>query len=135
MSGVNKAILVGNLGRDPEIKYLDNGRCVANFSVATSESWTKDGEKQERTEWHKVVCWGKLAELAGEYLSKGRQVYVEGKIQSRKYTKDGVERTAYEIVAGQLTFLGGRGEAKPEREQAPAADYGPPPEGPDDAPF
>src|SRR6516225_4964900 len=107
---VNKVILVGNLGRDPEVRYLPNGEAVANFSIATSENWKgKDGQRQERTEWHNIVMYRRLAEIAGQYLKKGRTVYIEGRIQSRKYNgKDGVERTAYEIVADQMQMVGGR---------------------------
>jgi len=107
---VNKVILVGNLGRDPEVRYLPNGEAVANFSIATSENWKgKDGQRQERTEWHNIVMYRRLAEIAGQYLKKGRTVYIEGRIQSRKYTgKDGVERTAYEIIADQMQMVGGR---------------------------
>ena len=107
MSGVNKVIIVGNLGKDPEVKAVGQNT-VANFSLATSESYTdKSGQKQEKTEWHKIVAWGKLAELAGQYLKKGRQVYVEGKLQTREYEKDGQKRYSTEIVASSVTFLGG----------------------------
>ena len=112
MAGVNKAIIVGNLGRDPEIRYSANGNAVASISIATSERW-KDkntGEKQEKTEWHRVKLFGRLAELAGEYLKKGSQVYVEGRIQTTKYQdKEGVDRWSTDIVAREMTFLGGRG--------------------------
>ena len=106
---VNKVILIGRIGRDPEVRYMPNGEAVANFSVATSESWKgKDGQKQERTEWHNVTLYRKLAEIAGQYLKKGSQVYIEGKIQSRKYTgKDGIERTAYEIIGSEMKMLEG----------------------------
>lgn len=111
MAGINKVILIGNLGQDPQIKFLDGGNAVANFSIATSESWTdKQGEKKDRTEWHRIVAWGKLAELCGEYLKKGRQVYVEGKLQTRKYEKDGVERYTTEVVATDVKFLGQKGD-------------------------
>jgi single-strand DNA-binding protein len=107
VSGVNKVIIVGNLGKDPEVKAVGQ-TTVANFSLATSESYTdKSGQKQEKTEWHKIVAWGKLAELAGQYLKKGRQVYVEGKLQTREYEKDGQKRYSTEIVASSVTFLGG----------------------------
>ena len=121
MSGVNRAILVGRLGKDPETKFLDDGKTVTNFSVATDEQWTdKQGQKQKRVEWHRIVCWEKLAEICGKYLAKGRQVYVEGKIQTRKWTdKDGAEKYSTEIVAQQVVFLGDK----------PAAD-GPPTEQP-----
>ncbi|AXK38051.1 single-stranded DNA-binding protein [Crenobacter cavernae] len=107
---VNKVILVGNLGRDPEVRYMPNGDAVANFSIATSENWKdKNGQRQERTEWHNITMYRKLAEIAGQYLKKGRTVYIEGRIQSRKYTgKDGAERTAYEIIADQMQMVGGR---------------------------
>jgi single-strand DNA-binding protein len=112
--GVNKVILVGNLGRDPEVRYSPNGQAVANATLATSESW-KDktsGEKQERTEWHRVVFFGRLAEIAGEYLKKGAQIYVEGRLQTRKWQdKDGHERYTTEIVANEMQMLGSRGGA------------------------
>jgi single-strand DNA-binding protein len=112
MAGVNKVILIGNLGADPEVRYTPSGQAVANFRIATSESWNdKQGQKQERTEWHRIVAWAKLAELCGEYLAKGRQVYVEGKLQTRQWDdRDGNKRYSTEIVATQITFLGGRGE-------------------------
>ena len=112
MAGVNKAIIVGNLGRDPEIRYSANGNAFASISIATSERW-KDkntGEQQEKTEWHRVKLFGKLAELAGEYLKKGSQVYIEGRLQTTKYQdKEGVDRWSTDIVARDMTFLGGRG--------------------------
>ena len=114
MAGVNKAIIVGNLGNDPEIRYSANGNAIASISVATSDRW-KDkntGEQQERTEWHRVKLFSRLAELAGEYLKKGSQVYIEGRIQTSKYQdKDGNDRWSTEIVAREMTFLGGRGGA------------------------
>lgn len=110
--GINKVILVGNLGKDPEVRYVPNGAAIANITLATSESW-KDkvsGEKQERTEWHRVVFFGKLAEIAGEYLKKGAQVYVEGRLQTRKWQdKEGKDRYTTEIVANDLQMLGSRG--------------------------
>lgn len=112
--GVNKVILVGNLGRDPEVRYSPNGQAVANITLATSESW-KDkntGDKQERTEWHRVVFFGRLAEIAGEYLKKGMQVYVEGRLQTRKWQdKEGQDRYTTEIVASEMQMLGSRGGA------------------------
>ena len=110
---VNKVILIGRLGRDPEVRYLPNGEAVANFSIATSEQWKdKSGAKQEKTEWHNITMYRRLAEIAGDYLRKGQEVYIEGKIQSRKYTgKDGVERTAYEIIASEMKMIGGKGES------------------------
>lgn len=106
---VNKVTLIGRVGRDPEVRYMPNGEAVANFSIATSESWKdKNGERVTKTEWHNVTLYRKLAEIAGQYLKKGSQVYIEGKIQSRKYTgKDGVERTAYEIIGSEMKMLGG----------------------------
>lgn len=112
MGGVNRVILVGHLGKDPEVRYTPNGQAVANFTIATSDTWTdKGGQKQERTEWHRIVAWAKLAELCGEYLAKGRQVYVEGRIQTRQWEdRDGQKRYTTEILASQIVFLGGRGE-------------------------
>ncbi|MGQ0504576.1 MAG: single-stranded DNA-binding protein [Myxococcaceae bacterium] len=108
--GVNKAILIGNLGADPEVRFTPGGQAVANFRIATSESWQdKSGQKQERTEWHRIVVWGKLAELCGEYLKKGRQCYVEGRLQTREWTdKEGKKNYTTEVVANGVTFLGGR---------------------------
>ena len=116
MSGVNKAVLIGNLGKDPELKECGNGRQRATFTLATSEQW-KDkasGEKRERTEWHRVVAWGKTAELVGAHLTKGRQVYVEGRIQTNKWQdKEGRDRYTTEVVADNVTFLG-----KPAKQAA-----------------
>jgi single-strand DNA-binding protein len=107
MASVNKVILVGNLGRDPEVRYMPNGEAVANFSIATTDNWKdKSGVKQERTEWHNIVMYRRLAEIAGEYLKKGRPVYVEGRLQTRKWEKDGVTRYTTEIVADQMQMLG-----------------------------
>jgi single-strand DNA-binding protein len=112
--GINKVILVGNLGQDPEIRYTADGRPIANFSIATSESWRdkSSGEKREKTEWHRVVVFGKLAEICGEYLSKGRQVYIEGKLQTRKWQgQDGQDRYTTEVVVdmrGTMQMLGTR---------------------------
>lgn len=110
--GINKVILIGNLGNDPEVKYTASGSAVANVSIATSENW-KDkatGENQERTEWHRIVFFGKLAEIVGEYLKKGSQVYVEGRLQTRKWQdKEGQDRYTTEIVANEMQMLGGRG--------------------------
>ncbi len=131
--GVNKVILVGNLGKDPELRYTASGTAVAKFSIATSETFTdRQGAKQERTEWHRITAWGKLAEICGQYLSKGKMVYIEGKIRSDTWEQDGVKRYSYEIVADTMRMLGGgRGEWEAE---APFA----PPEGgvpEDDIPF
>ncbi|OGI47808.1 MAG: single-stranded DNA-binding protein [Candidatus Muproteobacteria bacterium RIFCSPHIGHO2_01_FULL_65_16] len=112
--GVNKVILVGNLGKDPEVRYSPNGQAVANVTLATSESW-KDkntGDKQEKTEWHRIVFFGRLAEIAGEYLKKGSQIYVEGRLQTRKWQdKEGRDRYTTEIVAGEMQMLGSRSGA------------------------
>jgi single-strand DNA-binding protein len=107
---VNKVILLGRLGQDPELKYTPSGAAVCNFSLATSESWSdKNGQKQERTEWHRVVVWGKLAELCNQYLSKGRQAYIEGKLQTRSWDgKDGTKRYTTEVSALTVQFIGGQ---------------------------
>ena len=110
--GINKAIIVGNLGRDPEVRYTANGNAIANITVATTESWKdkQSGERQEKTEWHRVVFFGRLAEIAGEYLKKGSQVYIEGRLQTRKWEdKSGQERYTTEIVASEMQMLGSRG--------------------------
>ena len=123
MAGINKAILIGRLGSDPEVRYTPSGVAVANFNIATSEEWkVKDtGEKKERTEWHRIVAWSKLGEICGEYLSKGRQVYIEGRIQTRSWEdRDGNKRYTTEIVATDVQFLGGR-DAGPGAKPASAA--------------
>jgi len=110
--GVNKVILVGNLGKDPETKYMPSGDCVCNFSIATSESWKdkNSGEKVEKTEWHNIVIYRRLAEIAGEYLRKGSQVYIEGKLKTRKWQdRDGNDRWTTEVEAREMQMLGGRG--------------------------
>jgi single-strand DNA-binding protein len=114
MSGVNKVIVLGRLGADPEIKTVAQNQTVARLSVATSENWTgKDGQKQERTEWHRIVVWGKLAELCGKYLAKGRQVYVEGRLQTRSWEdQQGQKRYSTEVVANTVQFLGGPSETR-----------------------
>jgi single-strand DNA-binding protein len=116
MGSVNKVILLGNLGRDPELKYTPSGAAVANFTIATNETWKdKDGQKQEHTEWHRVVVWGKLAEICGEYLHKGRQVYIEGSIRSRTYKdREGVEKSVTEIKADNMVMIG-KGESGPAK--------------------
>jgi single-strand DNA-binding protein len=118
--GINKVILVGNLGRDPELSYLPSGQSVAKFSLATSRSYKdKTGEMKEETEWHNIVAWGKLGEICAQYLTKGRQAYVEGRIQSRTWEgKDGQKRTSVEIVASDIQMLGGRGEGGGSSERA-----------------
>ncbi len=110
MASVNKAIIIGNLGKDPEMRYMPSGDAICNFSIATTDSWKdKSGEKQEKTEWHRISMFGKLAEIAGEYLKKGSQVYVEGRLQTRKWQdKDGHERYTTEIVADRMQMLGSK---------------------------
>ena len=118
-NGLNKAILIGNLGKDPEMRYTPGGLGVANFNIATSETWNnKEGTKETRTEWHRIVAFGKLAEICGEYLSKGKQVYIEGRIQTRDWEdKDGIKRYTTEIVANQMIMLGSRDSADGARSQ------------------
>ena len=119
MSGINKAILVGRLGRDPEVRYTPDGRTITSFSIATSEEW-KDkntGEKKERTEWHRIVAFNRLGEICGEYLSKGRMVYVEGKIQTRSWEQDGVTKYTTEIIASIVQFLGGENPVNSEPKE------------------
>ena len=113
MASVNKVILVGNLGRDPELRYIQSGQAVANFTLATNDRWRdKEGNNQERTEWHRIVVWGKSAENCAQYLQKGRSVYVEGRLQTREWEdKDGNKRQTTEVVAQAVQFLGGRGGA------------------------
>ena len=145
---LNKVILIGNLGRDPEVRYMPNGEAVCNFSIATSETWNdrQTGQRQERTEWHNITLYRRLAEVAGQYLKKGSQVYIEGRIQSRKYTdKNGIERTAYEIIGSEMKMLGGGNDSgqqnaqhtppAPPSHQAPAAPAQPVDDIDDDVPF
>ena len=144
---LNKAILIGRLGRDPEVRQMPNGEAVCNFSIATSETWNdQHGQKQERTEWHAITLYRRMAEVAGQYLKKGSQVYIEGRIQSRKYTgKDGIERTAYEIIGSEMKMLGGGNDSgqqnaqhtppAPPSRQAPAAPAQPVDDIDDDVPF
>ncbi|MDP6530277.1 MAG: single-stranded DNA-binding protein [Arenicellales bacterium] len=126
--GVNKAIIVGNLGRDPEVRYSANGNAIANVTIATTESWKdrQSGERQEKTEWHRVVFFSRLAEIAGEYLKKGSQVYIEGRLQTRKWEdREGNERYTTEIVASDMQMLGGRGGGGVgDTQGAPADDFG-----------
>jgi single-strand DNA-binding protein len=143
MASVNKVILIGNLGRDPELRYTQGGQAVANFTLATTERFSgrDGGERQERTEWHRITAWGRTAELCAQYLSKGRSVYIEGRLQTREWEdKEGQKRRTTEIVALSVQFLGGReggggGSAAPRSggAPAPAEDEGPPPS--DDIPF
>jgi single-strand DNA-binding protein len=111
MASINKVILIGNLGADPELRYTNTGTAVGNFRIATNEQWTdKNGERQERTEWHQIVVWGKQAENCGKYLRKGRSVYVEGRLQTRQWEdQSGNKRYTTEVVAQTIQFLGGRG--------------------------
>ncbi len=120
---VNKVILIGNLGKDPELRYAPSGSAVASFSLATSEQWKdQEGNPQERTSWHNIVVWGKLAEIAAEYLKKGRKVYIEGRLQYRDYeTKDGNRRYVTEIVVNDLVMLGSRQDGGEKEESAPSA--------------
>jgi single-strand DNA-binding protein len=136
MSSLNKILLIGRLGKDPEIRYTPDGSPVANFSLATSENWTdKSGTRQERTEWHNIVAWNKLADLSKRYLTKGRQVYIEGRIRTREWDdRDGNKRRTTEVIANQMVLLGSRSEggeshyaaaapaaqATSESEEAPA---------------
>lgn len=136
MASLNKAMLIGNLGKDPEVRFTPSGKAVAKFSIATTEQWSAEGEKKEKTEWHNIVVWGKQAENCGQYLAKGRQVYIEGQIRNRSYDdKDGNKRYITEIVAQQVKFLG----AKPDgaggggHHQATEAEGFPPDT--DDIPF
>ena len=144
---LNKAILIGRLGRDPEVRYMPNGEAVCNFSIATSETWKdQHGQKQERTEWHNITLYRRIAEVAGQYLKKGSLVYIEGRIQSRKYTdKNGIERTAYEIIGSEMKMLGGGNDSgqqnaqhtppAPPSHQASAAPAQPVDDIDDDLPF
>ena len=127
MASVNRAILIGNLGRDPETRYLANGECVVNFSIATSESYKKKdtGEKVENTEWHRIVMFRKLAEIAAEYLKKGTSVYIEGKIQTKKWQdKEGKDRYTTEIIADKMTMLGGKQDTQGEDAPSQARNTG-----------
>ena len=112
MASLNKVMLIGNLGKDPEVRYTNSGMAVASFSLATSETFkNKAGEREEKTEWHNITLWNKLAEIAGEYLAKGKTVYIEGRLQTRKWQdKDGRDRYTTEIVGEKMQMLGGRGE-------------------------
>ncbi len=136
MAGVNKVILVGNLGADPEMRYTAGGTAVCKFSLATSRRFTgKDGQKQEKTEWHRIVVWGKLGEICGQYLAKGKQVVIEGRIEYGSYEKDGVKHYTTDIVAENMQMLGGPGQGN--RAQEPEPGFGPPEGGvpEDDIPF
>ncbi len=134
--GVNRVILLGNLGSDPEVRFTPSGQPVANFRIATNESWTdKSGQKQDRTEWHRIVVWGKTAELCGQYLKKGRQCFIEGRLQTREWTdKEGKKNWTTEVVANNVQFLGGKGEGGGGRPSDDAGGGGgsPGPSGGDD---
>ena len=142
MASVNKVILVGNLGGDPEVRYTPSGAAVVNFSLATAENWKdKDGNKQEKTEWHKVVAWGKLAEICGEYLHKGKQVYIEGRIQTDQWEdKEGNKRYTTKVIANTMQMLGAKGDRPANMDSggggvaADTSDQSAPPEI-DDIPF
>lgn len=146
-AGLNRVMIIGNLGNKPEVKFLPSGQAVANFSVAVNEQWkSKDGEKQERVEWFRVQAWGKLAENCAQYLDKGRQVYIEGRLQTREYEKDGEKKFSTELVANEVKFLGGAkdGETrtppktasrKPSGVPSGEPDLAPPGGGDDDIPF
>lgn len=140
--GVNRVILVGTLGQDPEVKYLSNGNAVCNLSLATSEQWKdkQSGEKKETTEWHRVVLFGKVAEIAGEYCRKGGQVYIEGKLKTREWEKDGIKRYSTEIVVdmqGTMQLLGGKpadggsSQPKPQQQSRPSPQQAAPKPAPD----
>jgi single-strand DNA-binding protein len=139
MASVNKIILIGNLGADPEVRYTPSGTAVANFNLATHEQWTnKDGEKGERTEWHRIVAWGRLGEICGEYLRKGKQVYIEGRIQTRSWEdRDGNKRFTTEVIAQAMQMLGSpdykEGRAQSTDERFPSEEPVTIPE--DDIPF
>ena len=133
--GINKVILVGNLGADPETRYMPSGSAVTNLSIATSESWKdkQTGEQKDRTEWHKVAMFNRLAEIAAEYLRKGSQVYIEGKLRTRKWQdRDGNDRWTTEIIADEMQMLGGRGGGAAPMSQDSAPSSAPPQAGPDD---
>lgn len=135
--GINKVILVGNLGQDPEVRYLPSGGAVTNVSIATTESWKdkQTGQQQDRTEWHRVVFFNRLAEIAGEYLKKGSQIYIEGKLQTRKWqAQDGTDRYSTEIVANEMQMLGGRQGGSPMNEGYDQSAYGGQPQSAQQAP-
>jgi single-strand DNA-binding protein len=137
MGSVNKAILIGNLGKDPEIRYTPSGQAVASFTIATTDKWRdKDGQMQERTDWHNIVCWGRQAEIAGQYLKKGRPVYLEGRIQNRSYDdKEGNKRYISEIVVQRMQLLGGKPEGSTTPHEAPEVPPEPAGGEEDDLPF
>ncbi|RMD85523.1 MAG: single-stranded DNA-binding protein [Candidatus Dadabacteria bacterium] len=137
MASVNKVILLGNLGHDPELRHTANGRAVTTLRIATNEQWTDpSGQRQERTEWHNVVVWGRQAETCAQYLSKGRQVFVEGRLRTQKWQdQQGNERSRTEIIADRVQFVGGPAAVAPVEEPLPEPDLPPPPPTDDDVPF
>lgn len=144
MRGINKVILVGTIGQDPEIRYMPNGDAVCNLSLATNEEWKdkQTGEKKSKTEWHRVVLFGKIAEIAGEYVRKGTSIYIEGKLQTREWEKDGIKRYSTEIVVdsmrGVMQLLGGKPEsakAEPAKKPQPSQQAAPPDSFDTDIPF
>jgi single-strand DNA-binding protein len=137
MSDLNRVMLIGRLGKDPETRYMPNGKAVSNFSIATSDKWKKDGEAHEKTEWHNIVAFEKLGEIVGQYLKKGAQVFIEGKLQTRKWQdKEGKDRYSTEVVASQMQMLGGRPQQE-RTERSPSSDSAPAAADPfdDDIPF
>jgi single-strand DNA-binding protein len=127
MGSVNKVILVGNLGRDAEVKVTASGQSVASFSIATTETWTKDGEKKEKTEWHRIVLWGRQADTLQPYLTKGKQIYVEGRLETRNWEKDGQKHYTTEVKADRIVLLGGgRGGERGERSDRGDSSYADP---------
>lgn len=134
--GVNKVILIGHLGSDPEMRYTANGTAIAKFRLATNESYVdKSGNRQEQTEWHLVTAWGKLAEICGQYLAKGKQVFIEGRLRTTSYEKDGIKRYTTEIVARDMQMLGGGAERPGLRDEQPFPAPPGEPDGGDDFPF
>lgn len=127
MGSVNKVILVGNLGRDAEVKVTASGQSVASFSIATTETWTKDGEKKEKTEWHRIVLWGRQADTLQPYLTKGKQIYVEGRLETRNWEKDGQKHYTTEVKADRIVLLGGgRGGERGDRSDRGESGYADP---------
>ena len=143
MASLNKVMLIGNLGKDPEVRYTTSGQAVASFSIATTEKFKnkQSGDWDEKTEWHRITLWGKLAEIAGEYLAKGKTVFIEGRLQTRKWTdRDGNERYTTEIIGDRMQMLGGKGDGGGRRSDAggvsdTAVSYDEPPFQDDDIPF
>lgn len=136
---LNKVMLIGHLGKDPEVKFMQSGQAMAKFSLATNRSWEKDGQRTEKTDWHNIVIFGKLAEVAGQWLSKGKQVYLEGRLETRNYEKDGQKHYVTEVIADQMIMLGGKGDGGGGGggggDSQPEANYGGSQTPPDDIPF